>query len=339
MYAWVVSRPAPLEAGPLRLQERPAPQPGPGELLIDVAFCGVCHTDLHVIEGELPPHQPATVPGHQVIGRVIGRGPGVDAQAWPDGKAVGVAWLYRACGVCTACQRGQENLCEQAQFTGWDHDGGYSEQMVAPANFVYPLDESLFRPQTAPLLCAGIIGWRSLRLANVSAGDRLALFGFGASAHLVVQVAKAQGIECFVFTRAPHHQQLAKELGAVWVGMPDARPPVLCDGAITFTPTGASIPQALGAVRSGGTVAVNAVHLDGVPAFDYGLLYGERVLRSVANATREDGRTFLRQAAQMELQPVVRCYAADQTPQALADLKASRLSGSAVVVWKERLPQ
>ncbi len=290
-------RPAPIETAPLRLEVVETPAPGPGEVRLRVAACGVCHTDLHIAEGDLPPRRSPVVPGHQIVGVVDGLGPGVDTTLL--GARVGVTWLAWACGECTACRRGDENLCERARFTGYDVDGGFAESVVAHAGFVVPLPEALSDTQAAPMLCAGVIGYRALRVAGVQRGERVGLFGFGASAHLAIQVARHWGCEVGVVTRGETHRALASSLGAAWAGAPGSAPPVPFDRAIVFAPVGEVIVEALRAVRPGGTVAVNAVTLDGVPAMPYAAIYGERVLRTVSHLTRDDARAFLRVAAEV----------------------------------------
>jgi propanol-preferring alcohol dehydrogenase len=329
MKAMVLPRPAPVAGEPLEPRDLPLPVPGPGQVRLRVRACGVCRTDLHIVEGELPPHRLPVVPGHQVVGVVDELGPGVSGP--PPGTRVGVAWLHAACGVCEHCRQGRENLCPRARFTGYDVDGGYAEAVLAPADFVLPLPEGLADDAAAPLLCAGIIGYRALRLAEVRPGDRVGLFGFGASAHLALQVARHWGCEVHVFTRGAAHRALAAQLGAAWTGAAEESPPAPLDAAVTFAPTGAVIPHALRHLRPGGTLAVNAVHLDGLPAMDWSLLYGERTLRSVTNATRRDGEEFLRLAAAIPVRPHVVRYPLAAANQALRDLKGGRIDGAAVL--------
>jgi propanol-preferring alcohol dehydrogenase len=309
--------------------DRPRPEPGEGEVLIRVEACGVCHTDLHIAEGELPPHRSEVIPGHQAVGTVAGAGPGVDDL--PAGARVGVAWLHRACGVCTFCRRGLENLCVAASFTGYDVDGGFAEYLTAPAAFIYPIPEAFTAAEAAPLLCAGIIGYRSLRLSDVGPGERLGLFGFGASAHLALQVARHWGCEVYVFTRGASHRTLAGALGAAWVGGMEDTPPEMVDAGIVFAPSGRVVVEALRHLRPGGTLAVNAVHLDGIPAFDYARLYGERALRSVTNATREDGRELLDLAARIPIRPQVERWALDDVNDVLQRMKRGEVQGAAVL--------
>jgi propanol-preferring alcohol dehydrogenase len=315
---------------PLRLEEVPDPEPGPGEVRLRVTACGVCRTDLHIVDGELPLHRVPLVPGHQIVGVVDAVGPGVGQPA--PGVRVGVAWLRHACGTCDLCRRGLENLCPSATFTGWDGDGGYAELAVAPAAFVYPLPDGLGDREAAPLLCAGIIGYRSLRLAGVQPGDTVGLFGFGASAHLALQVARHWGCRVFAFSRGAAHRQLALDLGADWAGTGEQAPPAPLDAAVTFAPAGAVIPQALRWLRPGATLAVNAVHLDGVPAMPYELLYRERAVKSVANATRRDGTEFLRLAAEIPVHAETDVFPLAEANEALSRLRRGQVHGAAVLV-------
>lgn len=329
MRVMALSTPQPVEAGPLRDHDVPRPTPQDGEVLVRVRCCGVCHTDLHIVEGELAPATLPLVPGHQVVGQVEQLGSGVTR--FQTGARVGVAWLYASCGVCDACRRGEENLCTQITFTGYHVDGGYAEFMVARADYVYALPEAFSDAQAAPLLCAGIIGYRSLRICGVRPGERLGLFGFGASAHLAIQIARYWGCEVYAFTRSAAHRRLAERLGAVWVGGSEDRTPNDLDAAVVFAPVGRVVIDALRRLRRGGTVAVNAVHLDQVPAFDYSLLYWERVLRSVSNSTRQDGLEFLRLAAEIRLHPEVQVFPLGEANRALQALKRGEITGAAVL--------
>jgi len=327
--ALILSHPAPVEAGPLEEVDRPVPQPRAGEVLIRVEVCGVCHTDLHIVEGDLPPRRGEIIPGHQVVGRVESRGPDVTS---PEiGERVGVAWLHRACGRCAFCRRGLENLCPEAVFTGYDVDGGFAEFIVAPAAFVYPLPDTYSAAEAAPLLCAGIIGYRALRIAQAARGDRIGLFGFGASAHLALQVARYWGCEVYVFTRSEAHRALAADLGAAWVGGVEGRPPEAIDAGVVFAPSGRVVVEALRHLRPGGTLAVNAVHLDQIPAFDYARLYGERGLRSVSNSTRADGQEFLALAAAIPLRPRVETWPMEEANDVLRRVKRGEVNGAAVL--------
>jgi propanol-preferring alcohol dehydrogenase len=322
--------PAPVEAGPLRLEEIAAPTPGPAAIRLAIRACGLCHTDLHIVEGEVAPRRRPLVPGHQVVGVVDAVGP--SARRFRVGDRVGVAWLHWTCGACPACRRGDENLCPEARFTGFDVDGGYAETMVVPEAFAYPLPAALDDATAAPLLCAGIIGYRALRVAGVRPGERLGLFGFGASAHLALQVARYWGCEVVVVTRSPAHRALAVQLGAAWAGPAGDPAPAPLDRAVLFAPAGSLIPDALACLRPGGTAAVAAIYLDRVPEFDYGLLYGERVVRSVTASTRQDGEELLALAGTIPLRPQVEVFPLSTANAALAALKASRLRAAGVLV-------
>ena len=326
MKAAVLSRPRPVAECPLAIVDAPEPAPGPGQVLLRVRACGVCRTDLHVVEGELPPKRALLIPGHQIVGEVI-------AGDLPKGTRVGVSWMGGADGSCPYCSRGEENLCDAPVFTGYTVDGGYAELAVARADFVVPLPEAFEDLQAAPLLCAGIIGFRSLRVAGVRKGERVGLFGFGASAHLALPVLKAWGCPVYVATRGDSHRALASSIGADWTGGERDRPPVPLDRAVTFAPSGDVVIAALASLRKGGVVAVNAIHLDRIPQFDYDtLLWGERQIRSVANMTRADARDFLELAAAIGLRPKVTVFKLDQANQALAALKADAVDGAAVLV-------
>jgi propanol-preferring alcohol dehydrogenase len=293
-----------------------------------VRACGVCRTDLHIVEGELPPRRRPLIPGHQIVGEIAGG----SAPGLPAGARVGVSWLGGVDGTCPYCRRGEENLCDAPVFTGYTVDGGYAEYAVARADFVHPLPAALDDLQAAPLLCAGIIGFRSLRIAGVEPGDRVGLFGFGASAHLAISVLHAWKCSVYVSTRGVSHRRLAASLGAAWVGGENDRPPVELDRAITFAPSGDVVVAALSSLRKGGVVAINAIHLDRIPQFDYDrLLWGERQIRSVANMTRADARDFLRIAADIGLRPKVTAFPLDQANQALRALKRDSIDGAAVV--------
>ena len=325
----VLSSPRPVETAPLEPRSLAPPQPQAGEVLLRVRCCGVCHTDLHIVEGELPPAKLPVVPGHQVVAVVERVGPGVTHPA--PGSRVGAAWLHGSCGVCEACRRGEENLCERITFTGYHVDGGYAQYMVARADYVYPLPASFDDAHAAPLLCAGIIGYRALRLSGVRPGDRLGLFGFGASAHLAIQVARHWGCEVVVFSRSDTHRRLAEQLGAAWTGGLEVNGPGALDAAVVFAPAGRVVIEALRRLRRGGTVAINAVHLDQIPAFDYDLLYWERVLRSVSNSTRQDGIEFLRLAASIPLAVQVQPFPLAEANAALTSLKRGEITGAAVL--------
>lgn len=329
MRAMRLNAPSIAETAPLTLQEVDVPQAGRNQVLIRIHACGVCHTDLHIVEGELiPPHYPLT-PGHQVVGTVLQAGEGVSTAL--VGQRVGVYWLHAACGECEFCRRGLENLCPAAQFTGFHVPGGYADYLLADARFIVPIPRAMSDNEAAPLLCAGIIGYRSLKLSDLQPGERLGLYGFGASAHLVLQVARHWGCEVDVFTRSEAHRQHALALGAAWAGTADQRPPHLLDRAILFAPAGELVPPALRAVRPGGTVAINAVHLSPIPSLPYALLYGERTLRSVTHVTRRDASEFMALAEQIGIHSTVQEYDLKDANRALLDLKHSRFNGEAVL--------
>ncbi|MFZ4519744.1 MAG: zinc-dependent alcohol dehydrogenase family protein [Microthrixaceae bacterium] len=330
MRAAVLHGPAPAAEGPLVLEDRPDPEPAAGEVLVRVAACAVCRTDLQLCEGDLEAHVLPVVPGHQVVGEVVDVGPGVTSPV--PGERVGLTWLAGTCGRCRFCTSGRENLCERITFTGWDRDGGYAELVTARADVVHGLPGDRPAAELAPLLCAGVIGYRALRRSGARAGDRLGLFGFGASASIVIQLAVAEGMEVHVCTRSPREQQVALDLGATWVGGFDERPPAPLQAAITTAPVGEAVTLALAALDRGGVVAVNAIHLDRVPAFPYRDLWWEREVRSVANVTRADAREFLELVERVgvvtrhEVRPLA------EASGALADLAAGRVDGSAVLV-------
>jgi propanol-preferring alcohol dehydrogenase len=329
MRAALLSSPQNISQHPLQVTEVEKPQPGPGQILLRVRACGVCRTDLHIVEGELPPLHEHMIPGHQIVGEVAqGATPEL-----PAGSRVGVSWLGGTDGTCFYCQRGMENLCDSPTFTGYSVSGGYAEYAIARADFVFPLPPALDDLQAAPLLCAGIIGFRSLRVAGVEPGERVGLFGFGASAHLAIAVLRAWKCDVYVSTRGESHRRLAASLGATWVGTETEKPPGALDRAITFAPSGDVVVAALASLRKGGVVAINAIHLDRIPQFDYDrLLWGERQLRSVTNMTRADARDFLALAAQIGLQPKVTVFPLDQVNDALIAVKNDAIDGAAVVV-------
>jgi propanol-preferring alcohol dehydrogenase len=330
MRAMLLTKPAPIDDRPLRLVERPIPAPAAGEIRIRVEVCGVCRTDLHVVEGDLGPHRIELVPGHEVVGRVDARGEG--STRFALGARVGIAWLRRTCGVCRFCRRGAENLCLEPRFTGWDADGGYAEYAVVPEAFAHALPLDLGARELAPLLCAGIIGYRAYRRAAVQPGGRLGLFGFGGSAHVTIQVARHHGCEVYVFSRGGEHRELAEELGAIWVGDSFERPPEVLDGAILFAPAGELVPAALEVLDRGATLAVAGIHLSDIPVLDYQKhLFHERTLQSVTANTREDGRALLELAAKIPIRTTTQAYPLEQANQALLDLKADRVKGAAVL--------
>src|SRR5215469_2709594 len=329
MKACFLRTPGAIETNPLEFGEFPKPGPAAGEVLIRVEVCGVCRTDLHVIEGELSPKRSPVIPGHQVVGHVAAKGSGAERLA--IGARVGVAWLHKTDGTCEYCRRGQENLCDRPQFTGYTVDGGYAEYLVAPEDFVYLLPEKLSAELAAPLLCAGIIGYRSLRLSGVKAGARLGLYGFGAAGHVAIQVARHWGVEVYAATRDARHQALARELGAVWTGGSPDVPPEKLDAAIVFAPAGEIVPAALAALRKGGKLILGGIHMSNIPSFPYHLLYEERIIRSVANNTREDGQEFLRLAAEIPVRTHVQVYPLAEAKRALNALKNDAISGAAVL--------
>jgi propanol-preferring alcohol dehydrogenase len=335
MKACVLNTPRPVDNRPLEFAEVATPAPDEDELLVRVRACGVCRTDLHVVEGDLPVRRARVIPGHQVVGEVAALGTRVESVAL--GQRVGVAWLHRTCGQCRYCRAGRENLCERAEFTGWTTDGGYAEYVVAPVAFVYPLPEGFGDLAAAPLLCAGIIGYRSLRLTGIEAtswkGTRLGIYGFGAAGHVVIQIARARGAEVYVCTRdRERHQKLADELGATWVGGATDEPPGKLDASIIFAPAGELVPVALKALDKGGVLVLGGIHMSAIPSFDYSLIYGERVVRSVANNTRDDGREFLAEAARIPVRTHVQTFSLEQANDALIALKHDAIRGAAVLV-------
>lgn len=323
---------APIEQNPLELTEAPQPQPGKNQILVKVSVCGVCRTDLHVIEGELPRQVLPIIPGHQIIGRVEQVGAGVTRHK--IGDRVGIPWLHQTCGVCEYCREGKENLCENATFTGWLVNGGYAEYAVAPADFVYPIPETFSDEEAAPLLCAGIIGFRSLRLSGItglSPGKRLGIYGFGAAAHITIQVARHWGVDVYAFTRDARHRRLAIDLGAEWAGGSDDEPSVKLDSVIVFAPAGELVISALKVLKKGGCVALGGIHMSRIPPIDYQLLYDERVVRSVANNTRQDGSDFLRVAAEIPIKTQIQIFDLVEANAALKALKHDAVRGAAVI--------
>ena len=329
MRAAVLNQPKKLSERPLILTEVPEPTIAAGQVMLRVRACGVCRTDLHIVEGELKHPRTNLIPGHQIVGEVVN---GATSEL-PVGKRVGVCWIGGTDGTCWYCRHHQENLCDSPSFTGYTINGGYAEFTTARSDFVFPLPDELDDLHAAPLLCAGIIGFRSLRVAGVERGERVGLFGFGASAHLAIAVLWSWGCRVYVSTRGASHRKLAESLGATWVGEAREKPPVELDRAVTFAPSGDVVVAALASLRKGGVVAINAIHLDRIPEFDYDrLLWGERQIRSVANMTRDDARDFLALAAEIQLKPRVTAYPLDQVNEALAALKADRVDGAVAVV-------
>ena len=323
MRAAILEKQAAVESRPLKLVELEEPKPREGEVLIRVSACGVCRTDLHVTEGDLPFRLQPVIPGHQIVGRIDG-----------SDERVGVAWLHSTDGTCRFCRSGRENLCEDAQFTGWTRNGGFAEFVTARRDFVYPIPHGFDDIQAAPLLCAGIIGYRALRLCDLSnwKGARLGIYGFGAAGHVSIQIARARGADVYVATRdRKKHQSLAGELGAIWVGDTFETPPVKLDAAIIFAPAGEIVPAALSALDKGASLVLGGIHMSPVLQFDYDLIYGERVIRSVANNTRDDGREFLMEAASIPVKTSVEEFALDQVNDALIALKHDAIRGAAVL--------
>jgi propanol-preferring alcohol dehydrogenase len=329
MKACLLKAPAPVESNPLAFADVPIPKPADGEVLIRVSHCGVCRTDLHVVEGELPPRKSPVIPGHQVVGTIDAQGP--RSHKFPMGTRVGVAWLHRTDGTCGYCRSGAENLCDNPTFTGYTVDGGYAEYVVASEDFVYAIPQVFSDEQAAPLLCAGIIGFRSLRLSGIKDGGRLGFYGFGAAAHLAIQVALRWNVSVYAMTRDARHQRLALELGARWAGDTFASPPEKLDAAIVFAPAGEIIPAALKVLRKGGALVLGGIHMSPIPSFDYELLYQERVLRSVANNTRLDGEDFLRIAAEIPIRTQTQIFPLRDANRALNALKNDAIQGAAVI--------
>ena len=334
MRALALAAPAPIETEPLRLEARPAPSPGAGEILVRVSACAVCRTDLHIVEGELPPVRPSIVPGHQVVGRVERAGSG--ARRFRPGDRVGIAWLRKTCGECEACRGGRENLCENAEFTGYHADGGFADYAVVSESFAYPIPSVFGDAEAAPLLCAGIIGYRALKLSEVEPGDRLAIYGFGASAHVTLQVARARGCEVFVCTREESHRALARRLGATWVGGIGEALPAKAHGAILFAPAGELVPVALRNLARGGTLALAGIYMTAVPPLDYERdLFYERAVRSVTANTRADGEELLAEAARIPIRTAATTFPLEDANRALALLKRGGFAGAGVLLTGE----
>ena len=328
--AWVVDKPAPIADGPLRRVEREVPEPGPGRIRVAISCCGVCRTDLHLAEGDLPPRRPGVTPGHEVVGRVDALGPGVDRFAL-DAR-VGVPWLGGTDGTCRFCLSDRENLCLAPTFTGWDVDGGYADYCLVEADYAYALPDGIDDEHAAPLLCAGIIGYRALRTSNLPSGGALGIYGFGGSAHLAAQVALHEGARVHVMTRGSRNRELATTLGVDSVAGPQDSPPEPLDAAILFAPAGELVPVALRALDRGGTLAVAGIYLSNIPELDYDRdLFQERELRSVTANTRSDGEQFLALAAKFDLRVATTGYPMSDAPRALADLSAGAFSGAAVL--------
>ncbi len=331
MKAMVLERTADVGTAPLQLRELPVPKPGPGEVLVHLTVCGICRTDLHVIEGELAGPALPLIPGHQAIGVVNQVGTGVSERT--VGERVGIAWLQHTCGLCEFCTSGRENLCEHARFTGYQVDGGYAEHALVPAAFAYPIPPVFSDEEAAPLLCAGIIGYRALRLSGIQPGQRLGLYGFGASAHIAIQIARHWGCQVYVSSLKAEHQRLAHELGAAWVGGATDQPPDKLHSSIIFAPAGELVPPALRALERGGTLALAGIHMTPIPSLDYDReVFGERVIRSVTANTRQDGLDLLREAAAIPIKPHTLSFPLADANRALQELKAGQYSGAGVLV-------
>ena len=317
------------QTGPLAFEQVDTPEPEAGQVRLKIHACGVCHTDLHIVEGDLDlPHLP-TIPGHQIVGTVDALGPGVTLHN--IGNRLGVPWLYQTCGQCRYCKAEKENLCENIQFTGVHANGGFAEYVVVDERFAYPIPARFSDVEAAPLLCAGVVGYRSLRLSRVQPGQRLGLYGFGASAHIIIQIARHWNCEVFVFTRSPHHRELAKSMGAAWVGGAEDDPGTLLYSSIIFAPAGQLVPQALRVLDRGGTLALGGIHMSNIPEMPYNLLWHERTVQSVANSTRQDAIDFLRVAAEVPVKTEVELFDLSQANETLQRLKRSEINGAAVL--------
>jgi alcohol dehydrogenase, propanol-preferring len=329
MKAHVLNSPAPVETNPLVLSDVPVPEPAEREVLVRVTACGICRTDLHVVEGELAPRKQPVIPGHQIVGTVERLGPG--ASMYPVGMRVGIPWLHKTDGTCQYCRSGRENLCEAPLFTGYSVDGGFAEYTVAPEAFVYPIPDGFGDLQAAPLLCAGIIGFRCLRVSGIAHGGNLGIYGFGAAGHVCIQVARHWGCKIFVCTREEKHRRLALELGAAWSGSAMEKPPERLDASIIFAPAGELVPPALEALNKGGVLVLGGIYMSPLPSFPYNLLYQERSIRSVANNTRQDGSEFLRVAAEIPVRTETQLFPFAEANQALNALKHDSIRGAAVL--------
>jgi propanol-preferring alcohol dehydrogenase len=326
MRAIVLEKQAPLEVSPLRLRDVPVPEPGPHDVRIKISVCGVCRTDLHIVEGELPAHKLPLVPGHQIVGVIEGMGRGVTR--WQGGERVGVPWLYKTCGKCKYCLNGRENLCDNAAFTGYDADGGFAEYMVADEDFVYRLPHNYSDVEAAPLLCAGVIGYQALHATGLTRRGRLGLFGFGSSAHIVIQVAVHRGLEVYVVSRTDKELALAKELGARWVGHVDDEMGVRLDAGIVFAPSGELLVESLRKLDKGGKIVSAGIYTTPLPGFDYSLIYPEKCLTSIAHTTRDNVRAFLRAASEFKIKTQVNVFKLEEANAALLAIKNSSISGS-----------
>ncbi|HWC18259.1 MAG TPA: zinc-dependent alcohol dehydrogenase family protein [Terriglobales bacterium] len=329
MKAMTLAHPGSIESRPLVLRDLVMPEPAEDEILVEVRACGICRTDLHVVEGELPPRLPNVIPGHQVVGRVVRCGS--RAQKYATGARVGIPWLHRTDGICEFCTRGRENLCPHALLTGWTVNGGYAEFLTAPEQFVYPIPENFSDLAAAPLLCAGIIGFRALRLAELHAGDTLGIYGFGAAGHVCIQVARHWDLRVVVCTREDKHRKLAAQLGAEWVGGASDDPPLALNAAILFAPAGELVSAALKNLKRGGTLVLGGIYMSPIPSFSYDLLYWERKIVSVANNTRQDGMDFLRIAAEIPIHTEIHRFPLEEANEALYELKHNGIRGAGVL--------
>lgn len=325
----MLEKPGPVESHPLELRELPVPQPGEREVLVRIRACGICRTDLHVVEGELPPRKSLVIPGHQIVGVIERLGAG--ATKYRNGDRVGIPWLHKTCGKCEYCRSRRENLCDSPEFTGYSVDGGFAQYTVAPEDFVYPIPQGFLDLQAAPLLCAGIIGFRCLRVAGVASGAKLGIYGFGAAGHVSIQVARHWGAEVFVCTREEKHRKLAMDLGAAWAGDAVAEPPEKLDASIIFAPAGELVPPALQALKKGGTLVLGGIYMSPIPSLPYSLIYQERSIKSVANNTREDGHDFMKLAAEIPIHTEVQVFSLEQANQALHALKHDGIRGAGVL--------
>jgi propanol-preferring alcohol dehydrogenase len=329
MKAMQLPEPAAIDQSPLVYTEVDTPEPGPGQIRLKIHTCGVCHTDLHIAEGDLDLPRRPTIPGHEIVGTVDARGEG--ASLHQPGDRLGVPWLYQVCHKCRYCRAGQENLCENIRFTGLHTDGGFAEYIVVDESFAYPIPATFGDAEAAPLLCAGIVGYRSLRMSRVEPGQRLGLYGFGASAHLIIQIARHWGCQVFVFTRSQHHREMARELGAAWVGGAEDDPGALMHSSIIYAPAGWLVPEALRVLDKGGTLALGGIHMSPVPEMPYDLLWHEHTIQSIANSTRQDAIDFLRVAGEVGVESQVELYDLDQANETLQRLKRSEINGAAVL--------
>lgn len=333
MRAMRLEQTRPVNERPLKKVDVPRPEPAAGEVRIKVLACGACHTDLHTVEGDLDLPRLPLIPGHQVVGTVDACGP--DAARFAAGARVGVTWFFSSCGKCSYCRQGKENLCPDARFTGYHADGGYAEYMTVPQDSAFVVPAAFSDVQATPLLCGGVIGYRALRLCEVKPGQRLGMYGFGNSAHVIIQIAVNRGCRVHVFTRSRNHQDLARELGAEWVGSPGEQPPAPMDSSIIFAPAGALVPRALEVLDKGGTLALAGITMTRIPEMDYSLIYGERTVRSVANTTRKDAEELLAEAAEVPVQTVVETFPLTEANEVLLRMKESRLKGGAALIVQE----